>query len=186
MEKARLEQLFIEKIHPNLKSMLALDNPMKVPVLKKIVINIGVKEAISDSKALNHAEEIVMAISGQKPSRRLARRSIASFKLREGMPIGVMVSLRRRKMYEFLDRLINLALPRIRDFQGVTRSFDGMGNYNLGIKESSIFPEIDLAVGQKVLGLNITIHTSAGSDENGFKLLELFGMPFKKLNKAIK
>lgn len=186
MEKARLERLFIEKIHPELQKMLALNNPMKVPVLKKIVLNIGVKEAISDSKVLSQAEDIVMAISGQKPSRRLAKKSIASFKLREGMPIGVMVSLRRRKMYEFLDRLINLALPRIRDFQGVTRSFDGMGNYNLGIKESSIFPEIDLAVGQKVLGLNITIHTSANDDEAGFKLLELFGMPFKKLHKATK
>ncbi|RTL05959.1 50S ribosomal protein L5 [Candidatus Dependentiae bacterium] len=186
MQKARLEKLFIEKIHPDLKQLLALTNSMKVPFLKKIVLNIGVKEAISDSKVLNQAEEMLMAISGQKPSRRLARKSIASFKLREGMAIGVMVSLRRKKMYEFLDRLINLALPRIRDFQGVNRAFDGMGNYNLGIKEASVFPEIDLGVGQKVLGLNITIHTSAGNDADGFKLLELFGMPFKKLSKAIK
>lgn len=186
MEKARLEQLFLKKIHPELKQMLALKNPMEVPSIQKIVVNIGVKEAIGNSKALGEAEEIVTAITGQKPSRRLARKSIASFKLREGMPIGVTVSLRRRNMYEFLDRLINLALPRIRDFQGVTRNFDGMGNYNLGIKESSIFPEIDLAVGQKVLGLNVTIHTSAKNDEYGLKLLELFGMPFKKINKATK
>ncbi|HTM06570.1 MAG TPA: 50S ribosomal protein L5 [Patescibacteria group bacterium] len=186
MKKARLEQLFLEKIHPELKSTLGLKNPMKVPSLQKIVLNVGVKEAIGDSKVLSQAEQILTDISGQKPSRRLARKSIASFKLREGMPIGVMVSLRRRKMYEFLDRLINLALPRIRDFQGVARNFDGMGNYNLGIKESSIFPEIDLAVGQKVLGLNVTIHTSAENDEYGLKLLELFGMPFKKINKATK
>ena len=186
MGKARLGKLFVQKIHPELQKKLGLKNPMEVPAIKKIVINIGAKEAIGDSKALVVAETMLMAIAGQKPRRTIARKSIASFKLREGMPIGVMVSLRRDVMYEFLDRLINLALPRIRDFQGVTRNFDGMGNYNLGIKEVSIFPEIDLAVGQKILGLNVTIHTSAENDEDGLQLLEMFGMPFKKINKAIK
>lgn len=180
IEKARLGQLYLNKIHSDLKQKYVFKNPMQVPKLIKIVVNIGVKEAVSDSKALIQAEDVLAAITGQKPSRRLARKSIASFKLREGMAIGTMVTLRRKKMYEFLDRLVSLSLPRIRDFQGVTRNFDGRGSYNLGIKEYSIFPEVDLVLGQKMLGLNITIHTSAKNDEHGFALLESFGMPFKK------
>ena len=183
-EKSRFENLYNTTIHSALKNELGFGNVMEVPRLVKIVVNIGVKDAISDNKVLSYAEEAVTLITGQKAARRVARKSNASFKLREGMPIGVMVTLRRKKMYEFLDRLISIALPRIRDFQGVNRNFDGMGNYNLGIKEWSIFPEIDTAVGQKILGLNITIQTSASCDDHGLRLLELFGMPFKKTNKS--
>ncbi|QQR53454.1 50S ribosomal protein L5 [bacterium] len=179
-EKVRLQDRYNNTIRPELQKNFGFLNVMQVPRIEKIVVNIGVKDAIADSKVLVQAEELLTRITGQKASRRLARKSNASFKLREGMPIGVMVTLRRAKMYEFLDRLISLALPRIRDFQGVSKKLDGMGNYNLGIKESSIFPEIDMSVGQKILGLNITIQTSAETDEHGFKLLELFGIPFKK------
>lgn len=178
MEKARLEELYNTKIRTELQNALDLKNVMQVPKLLKIVVNVGVKDA--DSKALQHVEEVITTITGQRAVRTKARKSLASFKLREGMPIGVMVTLRGQKMYEFLDRLINLALPRIRDFQGVTRSFDGRGNYNLGIKESTIFPEIDFGVGQKVFGLNVTIATSATNDLHGLRLLEQFNMPFKK------
>lgn len=180
MEKTRLEKLYLDKIRSDLKEKFGLKNVMRVPKLIKIVVNIGVKEAVSDAKALQAAEDLLISIAGQKPVRRLARKSIASFKLREGMPIGAKVTLRRDRMYEFLDRLINLALPRIRDFQGVSTKFDGRGSYNLGIKDSLIFPETSFGVGQKVSGLNVTIHTSAESDEHGFALLEQFGMPFKK------
>lgn len=180
MEKTRLERLYLDKICPQLKNQLGLSNIMEVPRLVKIVLNIGVKEAIGDVKALEMAEQVLSSISGQTPVRRKARKSIASFKLREGMPIGASVTLRRSRMYEFLDRLINLSLPRIRDFQGVKRTFDGRGSYNLGIKDSLIFPEIDFGVGQKVSGLNITIQTSAKRDDHGLMLLEQFGMPFTK------
>jgi large subunit ribosomal protein L5 len=183
MDKARLEKLYLEKIRTQLKDEFNLSSIEQVPGLIKVVINIGVKEAISDSKALQQAEAVVTAIAGQKAVRRLARKSIAGFKLREGMPIGVMVTLRRRQMYEFLDRLISLALPRIRDFQGVTRNFDGRGNYNLGVQEWTVFPEIDFVVGQKISGLNITVNTSAANDGHALRLLECFGMPFKKINK---
>lgn len=180
MEKARLEKVYTERIRPQLKADLGLKNPMEIPKILKVVVNVGVKEAISDSKILDQVRSVITAITGQKAIARKARKSNASFKLREGMPIGVMVTLRRQKMYEFLDRLISLALPRIRDFQGVSRNFDGRGGYNLGIKEWTIFPEIDFNVGQKVLGMNITIHTSAQEDAHGLRLLEQFGMPFKK------
>jgi large subunit ribosomal protein L5 len=180
MEKTRLERLYLDKISPLIKSELGLSNVMETPRLLKIVINIGVKEAIQDSKALDVAKDILKKITGRQPISRKASKSIASFKLREGMPIGASVTLRRAAMYEFLDRLINLSLPRIRDFQGVNRKFDGRGSYNLGIKDSLIFPEIDFGVGQKVSGLNITIQTSAKRDDHGLMLLEKFGMPFKK------
>jgi len=179
MEKARLEGLYLETIRPSLQKELHLKNTMQTPRILKVVLNVGIKEA--DSKILQHVEEVVTTVAGQRAVRCLARKSIASFKLREGMPIGVMVTLRRKRMYEFLDRLISLALPRIRDFQGVSRKFDGQGNYNLGIKEWTIFPEIDFVVGQKILGLNITIQTSAETDDAGMTLLEKFGMPFKKI-----
>jgi large subunit ribosomal protein L5 len=180
MGKSRLEKLYVENIRPELKKELKIENIMEVPRLLKIVVNIGVKEAVSNSKALQAAERLVDTITGQKSVRRLARKSIASFKLREGMPIGVMVTLRRELMYEFLDRLINLALPQIRDFQGVSIKLDGKGNYNLGIKEATIFPEIDFGVGEQVFGLNVTIQTTAGQDERGIALLKHFGMPFRK------
>lgn len=180
MNKARLEELYTSQIRPELKKSLGLNNIMEVPKIEKIVINVGVKEAINDSKAVQSVLETVAQISGQAPVKTLAKKSIAGFKLREGMAIGVKVTLRRKRMYEFLDKLINLALPKVRDFQGVTTKFDKKGNYNLGIKEWSIFPELDLQVGEKVHGLNITIQTSAATDAHGFELLKSFGMPFKK------
>ena len=181
MQKTRLENLYLNEIRSKLKEQLGLNNIMEVPKLLKIVLNIGVKEAVSDIKTLQLAENILTSISGQKPIRCKARKSLASFKLREGMPIGAKVTLRRNRMYEFLDRLISLSLPRIRDFQGISKKLDGRGGYNLGIKDSLIFPEIDFGVGQKISGLNITIQTSAKKDEQGLALLEHFGMPFKKI-----
>ena len=180
MAKARLENLYHKTIRQQLKKALGLDNIMDVPQLSKIVLNVGAKEAIGDSKILKGVEAAVTKIAGQKTVRTIAKKSIAGFKLREGMPIGVMVTLRGKKMYEFLDRLINLALPEVRDFQGVSRKLDGRGNYNLGIKEWTIFPEIEYNVGDKVYGANLSIQTSAKSDEHGLALLESFGMPFSK------
>lgn len=177
--KSRLEELYRTKIRPELKETLKLDNVMEVPGLSKIVLNVGVKEAISDSKILQSVETAITKISGQKPVRTLAKKSIAGFKLREGMPIGVMVTLRGQRMYEFLDKLINLALPEVKDFQGVPRKLDGRGGYNLGIKEWTIFPEIEYNVGDKVYGINVTIQTSARNDERARALLEAFGMPFR-------
>ncbi len=183
MAKARLEKLYNKKVRPQLKKDLKLKNIMEVPKISKIVINVGVKDAVKDSKVLKGVEEVVSKITGQIPVRTLAKKSIAGFKLRAGMPIGVRVTLRREKMYEFLDRLINIALPEVRDFQGVTRKFDGRGNYNLGIKEWTIFPEIEYSVGDKIYGLNITIGTTAKKDEHALELLHLFGMPFRKAEK---
>lgn len=180
MEKARLEELYKEKIRTDLKKQLKLDNIMEVPKLSKVVINVGIKDAVGNSKAVQGVAEIVQKLSGQVPIRTKARKSIAGFKLREGMPIGVKVTLRKRNMYEFLDRLINLALPKVRDFQGVPSRFDGRGNYNLGIKEWVIFPELDYGMSEKFFGLNITVHTTAEKDEHGYELLKSFGMPFHK------
>lgn len=180
MASARLKDIYVTKIRPELKDKLGVSNIMEVPKLEKIVINIGVKEAVADSKVLQMISNVVSNISGQTPVRCLARKSIASFKIREGMPIGVKVTLRRDSMYNFLDKLINLSLPKVRDFQGVTTKLDGRGSYNLGIKDWVIFPETDLASQEKVHGLNITIHTSAKNDQHGFELLKSFGMPFRK------
>jgi large subunit ribosomal protein L5 len=180
MEKARLEEIYSTTIKPQLQKQLGVKNVMEVPKITKIVLNVGVKEAIGDSKAVQGALEMLTKIAGQVPVKTLAKKSIAGFKLREGMAIGVKVTLRGRRMYEFLDRLINLALPKVRDFQGVSSKFDGCGNYNLGIKEWIIFPEVDYDIGSKVYGLNVTIHTTAGTDERGLALLENFGMPFRK------
>lgn len=180
MEKARLEEIYNKTIMPQLQKQLGYKNVMEVPKITKIVLNIGVKEAIGDSKAIQLASDMLAKIAGQLPVRTLAKKSIAGFKLREGMPIGVKVTLRDRLMYEFLDRLINLALPKVRDFQGVSSKFDGRGNYNLGIKEWIIFPEVDYDVGGKIFGLNITIHTTACKDADCLALLESFGMPFRK------
>jgi large subunit ribosomal protein L5 len=181
MEKARLKKLYEEKIHGELKDELGIANSMEVPRLTKVVINAGLKEAVADNKILQEVMEAVMAISGQLPTRTRARKSIAGFKLREGMPIGVKVTLRRNRMYEFLYKLINLALPKTRDFQGVPTKLDRRGNYNLGIKEAtSIFSEIERAGINKPFGINITIETTARTDEQGRALLNKIGMPFRK------
>lgn len=178
-EKARLETQYREKIRPELQKNLGLDNIMQVPRVEKVVLNVGVKEAVADSRVLNTVLAMMDTIAGQKSVKTLARKSIAGFKIREGMPIGVRVTLRKKKMYEFLDKLINLALPKVRDFQGVPTKLDGRGNYNLGIKEWSIFPEADTTA-EKVFGLNITIHTTAEKDAHAFELLKSFGMPFRR------
>lgn len=179
MAKARLEELYDKTLRQQVQKELSLKNNMAVPRIKKIVLNVGVKEAIGDSKLLKSVEDVVAKIAGQKPVRTVAKKSIAGFKLREGMPIGVMVTLRGKLMYEFLDRLINLALPEVKDFQGVSRKFDGRGSYNLGIKEWTIFPEIEYSVGDRVYGVNVSIETSAENDEHGRALLKAFGMPFR-------
>ena len=178
-DKARLEAHYVEKIRPELQKALELPNIMQVPRVEKVVLNIGVKEAVADSRVLNGVMQMFDAITGQKSVKTLARKSIAGFKIREGMPIGVRVTLRKKRMYEFLDKLINLALPKVRDFQGVPTKLDGRGNYNLGIKEWSIFPEADTTA-EKVFGMNITIHTSAQNDAHAYELLKSFGMPFKR------
>lgn len=176
----RLKRKYEEEIRPQLQKDLKLANIMQVPRLEKIVINVGVKEALTNSKAIQVVVDGIARIAGQAPVKTIAKKSIAGFKLREGMPIGVKVTLRRKQMYEFLDKLITLSLPKVRDFQGVTRKFDGRGNYNLGVKEWFIFPEIDYDVTDKAYGLNITLHTTAQDNESGLKLLESFGMPFRK------
>jgi large subunit ribosomal protein L5 len=178
--KARLEQQYLDVIRPALKEKLVLKNDLQVPKLAKIVLNVGVKDAISDSKILPKVIQVLTVIAGQRAVRTLARKSIAGFKLREGMPIGAKVTLRKAAMYEFLDRLISLALPKVRDFQGVPLKLDGQGNYNLGIKEWTIFPEVEYELTDRMHGLNITIHTTAMSDEHARELLKDFGMPFRK------
>lgn len=180
MSKARLEELYTSKIKSELKEELGIKNILAVPTISKVVLNVGVKDAIGDSKAIKGVVEGLTTISAQKPVTTLAKDSIAGFKLREGMPIGVKVTLRRKKMWEFLDRLINLALPKVRDFQGVPTRLDRRGNYNLGIKEWIIFPEVEYDVGDKVYGMNITIDTTAKTDEHALALLKKLGMPFKK------
>ncbi len=180
MSKTRLEERFNTEIRPQLQKELGLSNIMEVPKLSKIVLNIGVKDAVSDAKSLKIVEEVLAKIAGQKAVRTEAKKSIAGFKLREGMPIGVKVTLRRAKMYEFFDKLINLALPKVRDFQGVTKNMDSKGNYNLGIKEWTIFPEVTYDVSDKVHGLNVTICTTSDNDDHARALMRQFGMPFRK------
>ena len=179
--KSRLKELYITEIRPKLKEELGLSNIMEVPKIAKVVLNVGVKEAVADSKIIQTVAQVITAISGQTPVKTKARKSIAGFKIREGMQLGVMVTLRGKNAYEFVDKLINLALPKVRDFQGVSPKFDGRGNYNLGVKEWNIFPEAESAGAQeKSHGLNITIHTTAKKDEHGYALLKNFGMPFRK------
>ncbi len=178
--KARLEELYTSTLRKNLQTNLGLKNIMEVPKLTKIVLNVGVKDAISDSKVLQSVMDTLQKISGQAPVRTLAKKSIAGFKLRAGMPIGVKVTLRKKNMYNFLDKLINLGLPKTRDFQGVPVSFDGRGNYNLGLKEITVFPEVNYDVNQKMFGLNVTVCTTATSDDHCRELLKEFGMPFRK------
>lgn len=180
MAKARLDELYVKSIRPELFKKLSKQNIMQVPKLDKIVVNVGVKEAVNDSRILQKVVDMVQRITGQAPVKTVAKKSIAGFKLREGMPLGVKVTLRRQTMYEFLDKTLNLALPKVRDFQGVGTKLDGRGNYNLGIKEWTVFPEADTVNQELVLGMNITFHMKAASDNDGRALLEAFGMPFKK------
>jgi len=179
--KARLKEKFEKEIKPALMKEFALTNPMAVPHLHKIVVNIGVGEATQNAKALDPAVNELGQLTGQRPVVTRAKKSIAAFKVREGMPIGTMVTLRGDRMYEFFDRLVNLALPRVRDFKGVSlKSFDGLGNFTLGLREQLIFPEIDYAKVDKGRGMNITIVTTAHSDDQGRSLLKLLGMPFRQ------
>ena len=177
---ARLHEIYKEQIVPELTKRFNYQSPMQVPRLKKITLNMGVGEAVADKKVLQSAIEDLQKISGQKPIVTLARKSIAGFKIREGMPIGCKVTLRRERMYEFLDRLITVAIPRIRDFRGVSgKSFDGRGNYTMGVREQIIFPEIDYDKIDSIRGLDITITTSAASDQEARALLEHFKFPFR-------
>ena len=176
---SRLKDKYINDIMPQMMKRFGYKNVMEVPKVDKIVINMGLGEAIQNVKILESAEKELAAITGQKPVITKARKAIANFKLREGMPIGCKVTLRRERMYEFLDRLLNLALPRIRDFKGVSaKAFDGRGNYSLGIREQIIFPEIDYDKIDKIRGMNIVIATTAKNDEEAKALLQLMGMPF--------
>jgi large subunit ribosomal protein L5 len=177
----RLRELYEQEVKPALIEKFGYTTPMQAPRLQKIVLNMGVGEARQNAKLLEAAQEQLATIAGQQPSVRRARKSIASFKVREGMPVGVSVTLRRARMWEFLDRLCSIAVPRIRDFRGLNpRSFDGRGNYSLGVKEQLIFPEIDYDSIDEVRGLDVTIATSAPTDEEAFELLLRLGMPFAK------
>jgi large subunit ribosomal protein L5 len=176
---ARLKDLYSKEVRQKLQSEFGIKNVMAVPKIEKIVLNMGVGEAIANAKVLDSAVDELTQIAGQKPVIRKAKKSIASFKLRAGVPIGTSVTLRGEKMYEFLDRLINIALPRVRDFRGVpTKSFDGRGNYTLGIRDHVIFPEIDYSKIDKSKGMNITIVTTAKNDDQARFLLRELGMPF--------
>lgn len=177
----RMREKYSGEVAPSLMKQFSYKNQMQIPRLQKIVINMGLGEAIQNAKILDSASGEIEKIAGQKPIVTRARRSIANFKLREGMPIGCTVTLRRERMWEFFDRLVTFALPRVRDFKGVSRkAFDGRGNYSLGIREQIIFPEIDYDKIDKVKGLNVTFVTSAGTDEEGLELLKALGMPFRK------
>ena len=178
---ARLKERYQQEILPALMKEFKYTSVMQAPRVVKVVINVGLGEAIQHAQALDAVQQDIAAISGQHPVITKARKSIASFKLRKGMPIGVMVTLRGKRMYEFLDKLISVALPRIRDFQGLNRkAFDGMGNYTLGLKDQTIFPEISYDKVDKVRGLEICIITTARNDAEGLKLFELMGMPFTR------
>jgi len=178
---ARLRARYNEEIAPALAKEFNLTNPMRTPRLEKIVINMGIGEAIANAKLLDTAADELTAITGQKPVITRAKKSIASFKLRKGMPIGVMVTLRGDRMYEFLDRFVSVALPRVRDFRGISpKSFDGRGNYTVGIREQLIFPEIDFNKVDKARGMNISIITTAPNDEEARALLRSLGMPFRQ------
>ena len=183
MNTASLKQEYAKRIVPSLMKEFNYKTVMRVPVLEKIVINQGLGLAIADKKIIEVAINELTAITGQKAVQTLSKKDISNFKLRKKMPIGVRVTLRREKMYEFLERLIRVALPRIRDFKGIESKLDGRGNYTLGIEEQIIFPEINIDSIQKLLGMNITFVTSAKTDEEGFALLREFGLPFKNVKK---
>ena len=178
---ARLKTRYLEEIRPALVERFGYQTPMQAPKIEKVTVNMGVGEAKQDSKMLEAALEQLATITGQKPNVRRARKSIAQFKVREGMPVGLAVTLRGERSYEFLDRLMSVAIPRIRDFRGLNpRAFDGRGNYSMGVREQIIFPEVDYDEVDQVRGLDITITTTAASDVESFALLEAFGMPFAK------
>ena len=178
---ARLRDKYKNEIAPALAKEFGIENPMAIPKVEKIVVNMGVGEAIANAKILDAAVEELRSITGQKPVVTKAKKSIAAFKLRQGMNIGSMVTLRGERMYEFLDRLISVALPRVRDFRGISgKAFDGRGNYTLGIREQLIFPEIDFNKVDKTRGMNISIVTTAKSDEQARSLLKALGMPFRQ------
>jgi large subunit ribosomal protein L5 len=178
---ARLQQYYREQVVPRLRDDLKVANLMQVPRISKITVNMGVGEAVADKKVMDAAVADLTKITGQKPLVTKSRKAIASFKIRAGLPIGAKVTLRGARMYEFLDRLINIAMPRIRDFRGVSpRSFDGQGNYSLGVKEQIIFPEIQYDQVDQVRGMDITITTTAADDRQGRALLEAFNFPFRK------
>lgn len=178
-----LQTKYKEEIIPALKKEFNYKSVMQVPKLEKIILNQGVGQAVADKKLIEAAQEELALIVGQKAVKTYSKKDISNFKLRKGMPIGVKVTLRRSKMYEFLERLICISLPRIRDFNGVSSKFDGRGNYTMGVQEQIIFPEIDLDKINKILGLEITFVTSAQTDEEGFALLRGFGIPFKNIKK---
>jgi large subunit ribosomal protein L5 len=178
---SQLQTKYEEEIAPQLKEKFQYSNVNQIPKINKVVLNMGLGEAIQNIKILDTAVEELTAIAGQHPVITRAKKSIAAFKLRAGMPIGCMVTLRRKRMYDFLEKLINVALPRVRDFRGISgKAFDGAGNYSLGIKEHIIFPEIDYDKIDKIKGMNISIVTTANNDEEGRELLTLMGMPFRK------
>jgi large subunit ribosomal protein L5 len=181
MAHARLKTRYLEEIRPSLVQRFGYTTPMQAPKIVKVTVNMGVGDAKQDSKMLEAATEQLATITGQKPNVRRARKSIAQFKVREGMPVGVAVTLRGERSYEFLDRLMSVAIPRIRDFRGLNpRAFDGRGNYSMGVREQIIFPEVDYDEIDQVRGLDITITTTASSDEEAFALLEAIGMPFAR------
>ena len=178
---ARLQQFYKDTVRDQLKEKFSYENVMQVPRIEKITLNVGLGEATRDKKVVEHAIEDVTKIAGQKPVVTLARKSIAGFNIRDGWPIGCMVTLRKVRMYEFLDRLINIAIPRVRDFRGMSaRAFDGRGNYSMGVREQIIFPEIDYDKIDAIRGMDIAITTSANSDEEAKALLEAFSFPFKQ------
>jgi large subunit ribosomal protein L5 len=179
--EARLKTRYFQEIRPALIERFDYSTPMQAPRIEKITLNMGVGDAKQDSKVLDAATEQLATLAGQQPSVRRARKSIAQFKVREGMPVGLAVTLRRERAYEFLDRLMSIAIPRIRDFRGLkSNAFDGRGNYSMGIREQIIFPEIDYDAVDAVRGLDVTITTSAKTDEEAFALLQAFGMPFAR------
>jgi len=183
MNTASLKKDYAERIVPALMKEFQYKTVMQVPVIEKIVINQGLGQAVADKKIIEVAINELTAITGQKAVATLSRKDISNFKLRKKMPIGVRVTLRRERMYEFLERLVKVALPRIRDFKGIESKFDGMGNYTLGIQEQIIFPEINIDAISKLMGMNITFVTSAKTDEEGYALLKEFGLPFKNIKR---
>ena len=185
-DQPRLKAKYQAEIHSGLMDQLGLTNPMEVPTLDKIVINMGLGEAIQNKKAIDEASDELALITGQRPRVNKARKSIANFKVREGMPIGVSATLRGARMWEFFDRLISVAIPRVRDFRGLNpRAFDGRGNYSVGASEQLIFPEIDFDSVSETRGMNITIVTTATTDEHGKALLDAFGFPFRKVEAQV-
>ena len=176
---AQLKKVYAEQIAPALMKQFNYTSTMQIPVLKKIVINQGLGMAVADKKIIDVAINELTAITGQKAVATVSKKDVSNFKLRKKMPIGVMVTLRRERMYEFLEKLVRVALPRIRDFKGIESKFDGMGNYSLGIQEQIIFPEINIDSISRILGMNITFVTTAKTDEEGYALLKEFGLPFK-------